>query len=78
MPADLTNPFGPSCCDGGECSIALSTQPCGCDPGINWLCSQHAFKEKALTLITKWRQSDVDTAYDAALSAAADELEAIL
>ena len=22
--------------------IALSAQPCGCDPGVDWVCSQHA------------------------------------
>jgi len=44
MPADLTNPFNPSCCDGGECSTSKeSAQPCGCDMGapVPHFCSQH-------------------------------------
>lgn len=54
MPADLTNPFGPSCCDGGACSNDMSAQSCGCDPGLKpipWLCQRHKIeaelKEKA-------------------------------
>jgi len=45
MPADLKNPdgpFGPSCCDGGECTPQdKSAQPCGCDKGANWMCERH-------------------------------------
>lgn len=38
MPADLTNPFGPSCRDGGECTTTdKSALTCGCDPGINYI-----------------------------------------
>lgn len=55
MPADLTNPFGPSCCAGADCN-ALSAQPCGCDPGIRHLCAEHKFKEVMLELIDRWRE----------------------
>lgn len=42
MPADLTKPFGESCCDGGECTINdISCQPCGCDRGAKWVCAFH-------------------------------------
>ncbi len=42
MPANLKNPFGESCCDGGICNISKgSAQPCGCDPGANWVCQRH-------------------------------------
>jgi hypothetical protein len=42
MPADLQNPFGPSCCDGGECRTNdNSARPCGCDPGAKWVCTNH-------------------------------------
>lgn len=42
MPANLKNPFGDSCCDGGECSIYHeSARPCGCDPGAGWVCQRH-------------------------------------
>jgi hypothetical protein len=38
MSADLTDPFGPSCCDGGSTTIGTqSCQPCGCDLGINYI-----------------------------------------
>jgi hypothetical protein len=50
MPADLKNPFGESCCDGGKCNIEHSSaQPCGCDAGADWLCAVHAaeFEEAA-------------------------------
>lgn len=47
MPADLTNPFGPSCCEAGECDIDdTSTQPCGCDNGANYMCEEHKLKPK--------------------------------
>ena len=76
MPADLKNPFGPSCCDGGACNTRESAQPCGCDLGINHLCDRHAFKQKAMDLINKWRiynQKDMGTVGDLL-----DELESIL
>ena len=41
MPANLNNPFGESCCDGGSCNEKLSAQPCGCDPGAKWVCERH-------------------------------------
>lgn len=44
MPADLSNPFGPSCCDGGECSTSKeSARPCGCDFGTTppHMCERH-------------------------------------
>ena len=47
MPADLKNPFGESCCDGGECStIRESCQPCGCDKGANWTCERHRVEQE--------------------------------
>ena len=49
MAADLTNPFGPSCCDGGECNIGhQSALTCGCDPGCNnYLCARHRAEKEA-------------------------------
>lgn len=48
MPADLKNPFGESCCDGGSCNTEpLSTQYCGCDPGCKpkpYLCERHRYE----------------------------------
>lgn len=45
MPANLNNPFGESCCDGGICdATAMSAQPCGCDPGCKpkpHVCQRH-------------------------------------
>lgn len=42
MPADLTNPFNESCCDGGACSTSKeSAAYCGCDKGANWVCARH-------------------------------------
>ena len=45
MSANLKDPFGPSCCDGGSCpTTKQSAQPCGCDPGINYIspwCEKH-------------------------------------
>lgn len=41
MPADLKNPFDPSCCDGGQCSTGQSARSCGCDPGAGWVCQWH-------------------------------------
>lgn len=43
-PANLTNPFGESCCDGGATSNAKSCQPCGCDEGANWMCQRHTIE----------------------------------
>lgn len=38
MPADLTKPFDPSCCEGGVCNtMGQSAMPCGCDPGENYI-----------------------------------------
>jgi len=43
-PANLKNPFGESCCDGGICDINdRSARPCGCDPGANWVCERHKY-----------------------------------
>lgn len=39
--ANLKNPFGPSCCDGGASSCEMSAQSCGCDKGANWICERH-------------------------------------
>lgn len=44
MPADLTKPFGESCCDGGACTNEKSAQPCGCDKGANWICQRHQYE----------------------------------
>ena len=41
MPADLKNPFDPSCCEGGAGNTTQSCQPCGCDKGANHMCQQH-------------------------------------
>lgn len=50
MPADLKDPFGPSCCDGGSGSDShQSAQHCGCDMGCKpkpWYCRQHAWLEQ--------------------------------
>lgn len=32
-----------------------SSQPCGCDPGINWVCSQHKLYYALSSLIREWR-----------------------
>lgn len=52
MPADLKNPFGESCCDGGANGPKESARPCGCDYGMcpPHLCKEHLLKEKALRL----------------------------
>lgn len=42
MPADLSKPFAESCCEGGTCDSKLSTQPCGCDPGMDYHCSEYS------------------------------------
>lgn len=43
-PADLTDPFGESCCDGGDCSQPhQSAKVCGCDPSANWKCFRHRY-----------------------------------
>lgn len=41
MSANLKEPFGPSCCDGGANTNTQSAQPCGCDPGAQWICQRH-------------------------------------
>lgn len=41
MGANLTNPFGESCCDGGAISCQRSAQPCGCDEGAHHKCDYH-------------------------------------
>lgn len=50
MPADLKKPFSESCCDGGGCSDSKeSTQPCGCDPGANYVspyCVKHLLEQE--------------------------------
>lgn len=46
MSANLTNPFGESCCDGGATGNDLSCQPCGCDPGAKWVCQRHQVEAK--------------------------------
>lgn len=46
MAADLKNPFGESCCDGGATSNDKSCQPCGCDEGANWVCQRHQIEAK--------------------------------
>jgi len=54
-PADLTNPFGPSCCEaGGECGKE-SARPCGCDPGASHFCADHSWKWKLINLAEAWR-----------------------
>lgn len=75
MPADLTNPFGESCCDGGACSDLphVSAQSCGCDPGAGWLCANHKFREGAYFLMQQWRERGSDEALQCA-----NELEDLL
>lgn len=61
MPANLTNPFGESCCDGGECSTnELSAQSCGCDPGLKpqpWVCQFHQNEARIQRLIKEKNES---------------------
>lgn len=47
--------FNESCCDGGATNCHQSSQPCGCDPGLNWYCSQHKFKAAVQRLMEDWR-----------------------
>lgn len=55
-PANLKDPFGPSCCDGGACAEEISSaQPCGCDPNAKWVCSQHKTAYALSDLICKWK-----------------------
>ena len=59
MPAKLDNPFGESCCDGGECATEdMSTQPCGCDKGANWTCERHRKVEDT----SSWAKGAEETA----------------
>ena len=54
MPADLKKPFGPSCCDGGECNLNdMSAQPCGCDKGANWICQRHQLEATLAEYVRK-------------------------
>jgi len=70
MPANLNNPFGESCCDGGECNTSHeSAQPCGCDKGANHLCDTHKTTTKykvmldaLLDILTADETSTVDGA----------------
>lgn len=41
MPANLKEPFGPSCCESGGEIGKQSARSCGCDPGANHLCERH-------------------------------------
>lgn len=87
-PANLKDPFGPSCCEGtsGACEEALkepqSALSCGCDPGINWLCYNHKFKSAALELVNYFRERAEDYKTDELASTiytdAADRLEELL
>lgn len=84
-PANLENPFGPSCCDGGEqCSPVEheSAQTCGCDLGIGWVCANHKFKLAALELVKSWRERSVEFQNDelasTIFSECADALEEVL
>ena len=48
MPAKLENPFGERCCDGGAAPSSGSSQPCGCDPGANYIspnCNLHTIPQ---------------------------------
>jgi hypothetical protein len=52
MPADLTKPFAPSCCDGGECGLnEMSAQSCGCDKGAKWVCERHRREVEEATVM---------------------------
>lgn len=54
MPADLTAPFKESCCDGGATSNENSCQPCGCDPGANWMCQRHKIEKALINTNYEW------------------------
>lgn len=55
-PANLKDPFGPSCCDGGACADApASAQPCGCDDAAGWTCANHKVIRAAEQLIRGWK-----------------------
>lgn len=46
MSANLAEPFGPSCCEGGICNgHDHSAQPCGCDKGAHYICERHTSTE---------------------------------
>jgi hypothetical protein len=84
-PANLKDPFGPSCCDGGEqCSPTEheSAQTCGCDPGINWFCANHKFKAAATEVVKYMLQRAEDYSNDELASTiytdCAERLQAIL
>jgi hypothetical protein len=86
MPADLTNPFGPSCCDGGESTstctnIHQSAQPCGCDPGMNWFCANHKLSGQLRDLIIQYRlyaEETEDTSAAMVFNTVAQDLENLL
>jgi len=49
MPANLNNPFGESCCDGGGTSGHESAQSCGCDMGLKdgpHYCERHELERR--------------------------------
>lgn len=53
MPADLTKPFAPACCEGAAAANLNSAQPCGCDPGCGprgYLCERHRSEPAAAAL----------------------------
>lgn len=63
MPANLKDPFGESCCDGGATAAdanARSAQPCGCDPGANWVCKRHS-APLGVVPPTVWRGTTAST-----------------
>ena len=52
MPANLSNPFGESCCDGGQTyANDFSAQPCGCDRGAKWVCQRHRDEGETLAYL---------------------------
>lgn len=68
MGADLTKPFGESCCDGGECTIDdTSCQPCGCDKGmrrngvvVGYLCAYHKALKAAIEEAVEKHDQEVE------------------
>lgn len=59
MPANLKDPFGAGCCDGGECGTSKeSAMTCGCDPGMNYI-SPNCWKHNEVTLM---KDSDLEIA----------------
>lgn len=66
MPANLNNPFGPSCCDGGACNEPQSAQPCGCDAGAKWVCERHQL-EAVLKASIKANEQHIDSELEKSL-----------